>query len=86
MDALQSVQAQYQAYGLSAEAHPMARLRARLARPCPPLQRIKAAAKTGQRVRVQGLLIVKQHPGTAKGVVFATLEDECGLVDLVFWP
>ncbi|HTB33629.1 MAG TPA: OB-fold nucleic acid binding domain-containing protein, partial [bacterium] len=86
LDPLQSVQAQYQAYGLSAEAHPMARLRARLARPCPPLERIKAAARTGQRVRVQGLLIVRQHPGTAKGVVFATLEDESGLMDLVFWP
>jgi len=86
LDPLQSVQAQYQAYGLSAEVHPMARLRARLARPCPPLDRIKATAKTGQRVRVQGLLIVRQHPGTAKGVVFATLEDESGLLDLVFWP
>jgi error-prone DNA polymerase len=86
LDALQSVQAQYQAFGLSAEDHPMARLRARLARPCPPLARIRAAAKTGQRVRVQGLLIVRQHPGTAKGVVFATLEDESGLLDLVFWP
>jgi len=37
-------------------------------------------------VRYAGLVINRQQPGTAKGVVFMTLEDETGFVNLVLWP
>jgi error-prone DNA polymerase len=82
----ESVRADYSAWGLSTRAHPMQVLRARLRRPCPDLATLKARAAQGSRVRADGMLIVRQRPGTAKGVVFATLEDESGLLDLVLWP
>ena len=41
--------------------------------------------KNGARTRYAGLVICRQRPGTANGVVFMTLEDETGLVNLVVW-
>jgi error-prone DNA polymerase len=40
----------------------------------------------GKRVTVGGLVLVRQRPGTAKGVIFLTLEDETGIVNVVVWP
>jgi error-prone DNA polymerase len=40
----------------------------------------------GRRVTVAGLVLIRQRPGTAKGVVFATLEDETGIANTVVWP
>jgi error-prone DNA polymerase len=37
-------------------------------------------------VRVAGLVLVRQQPGTAKGVIFLTLEDETGIINVVVWP
>jgi error-prone DNA polymerase len=37
-------------------------------------------------VTVAGLVLVRQRPGTAKGVIFLTLEDETGIVNVVVWP
>ena len=45
-----------------------------------------AAIKDGSRVSVCGLVLVRQRPGTASGVVFITLEDETGFVNVVLWP
>jgi error-prone DNA polymerase len=42
--------------------------------------------KDGARVTVGGLVLIRQRPGTAKGVVFATLEDETGIANAVVWP
>ena len=39
-----------------------------------------------QRVTVAGLALIRQMPGTAKGVVFMTLEDETGIANIVVWP
>ena len=39
----------------------------------------------GARVTVAGLVLVRQRPGTAKGVIFVTLEDETGVVNVVVW-
>ncbi|RMD49690.1 MAG: hypothetical protein D6832_01230, partial [Alphaproteobacteria bacterium] len=39
----------------------------------------------GRRITVAGLVLVRQRPGTAKGVVFVTLEDETGVVNVVVW-
>jgi len=43
------------------------------------------AANRGRRLRCAGLVTVRQHPGTAKGVTFVTLEDETGHVNVVVW-
>ena len=43
-------------------------------------------AKAGQRVQVAGLVVVRQRPSTAKGILFMSLEDESGLLDLVVKP
>src|SRR5262249_45483897 len=40
----------------------------------------------GNRVSVAGLVLVRQRPGTAKGVIFITLEDETGIVNIIVWP
>lgn len=40
---------------------------------------------SGARVTVAGLVLVRQRPGTAKGVIFVTLEDETGVVNVVVW-
>jgi error-prone DNA polymerase len=37
-------------------------------------------------VRVAGIVLVRQRPGTASGVIFATLEDETGIVNVIIWP
>ncbi|MDQ2091081.1 OB-fold nucleic acid binding domain-containing protein [Marimonas arenosa] len=39
----------------------------------------------GQRITVAGIVILRQRPGTAKGVIFLTLEDETGIVNVIVW-
>ena len=76
----------YATTGLSLKAHPCAFFRAGLARrgvitSCEHRdERLK-----DRRVSVAGLVLVRQRPGTAKGVVFLTLEDETGIVNIVVW-
>ncbi len=75
----------YRATQLSLRAHPLSFLRDRLA-----AQRIAKCAdllnmKDGQHVEVAGLILVRQRPGSAKGVVFVTLEDETGIANTVLW-
>ena len=69
------------------KAHPIAFFREDLAR----RGVITSAAHwddklAGRRVTVAGLVLVRQRPGTAKGVIFLTLEDETGIVNIVVWP
>ena len=45
-----------------------------------------AHTKDGARVTVAGLALVRQRPGTAKGVIFMTLEDETGIANVIVWP
>ena len=71
--------------GHSPRGHPLQPLREALAR-----QRMADAAEVrelpnGRRVRYAGLVICRQRPGTAKGVLFMTLEDETGFVNVVIW-
>ena len=42
--------------------------------------------KSGRRISVAGLVLVRQRPGTASGVIFATLEDESGIANIIVWP
>jgi error-prone DNA polymerase len=71
---------------LSLKAHPAGLLRARLARNGMVPARHLAGLKSGDAVKLAGLVLVRQRPGTAKGVVFITLEDETGAANLVVWP
>ena len=71
---------------LSLRAHPVALVRERLARRGIVEARALWTVPAGRRVRVAGLVLVRQRPGSAKGVVFATLEDETGFANLILWP
>jgi len=78
--------ADYRATGLSLQAHPLALLRRELA----AFKVLPAAAlalcRPGQLARASGLVTHRQRPETAKGVVFVTLEDETGAVNVIVWP
>jgi error-prone DNA polymerase len=76
----------YQTLRLSLKAHPMSFLRAGLSRsrvvPCARLRTLPDGARTA----VAGVILVRQRPGSAKGVVFMTIEDETGIANVVVWP
>ena len=81
----QNIVADYQSLGLTLERHPLRLLRHRLDRfRYLPAQRLPELT-TGSAVRVAGLVITKQRPGTASGVTFVTLEDETGHINLIVW-
>ena len=44
------------------------------------------AIREGKRVTVPGIILVRQKPGSAKGIMFITIEDETGIANLVLWP
>ncbi|MBI2539636.1 MAG: error-prone DNA polymerase, partial [Deltaproteobacteria bacterium] len=69
----------------SPRRHPLAPLPAQLTAQGLPDARAVASMQNGRRVRYAGLVICRQRPGTAAGVVFMTLEDETGFVNLVLW-
>ena len=75
----------YEQLGASAEDHILAPWRSALrAQNLPSAEEVRAM-KDGARVRYAGVVICRQRPGTAAGVVFITLEDETGVVNLVVW-
>lgn len=81
----------YATLGLTIKRHPLAFLRAELAQ-----QGLVCAADlatlsvgpqvVGRRVAIAGLVLIRQRPGSANGVVFVTLEDETGIANLIVWP
>jgi error-prone DNA polymerase len=82
----EQVVADYQTVRLSLKGHPMQFLR-------PMFERERVIACAGvcherdrQYVRCAGVVLVRQRPGSAKGVVFMTLEDETGIANIVVWP
>jgi error-prone DNA polymerase len=76
----------YRAQGLTLGRHPLALLRAQLlARRFVPAD-VLADFQDGQLARACGIVTVRQRPGTAKGVLFITLEDETGTVNVIVWP
>ncbi len=76
----------YQTLRLSLKAHPMSFLRAQFksdgVAACADLHKLP----DGVRVSIAGVILIRQRPGTAKGVVFMTLEDETGVANAVVWP
>jgi error-prone DNA polymerase len=87
MSALELTDADYRMTGLSLNGHPMRHLRTVLAP-----NAIRTAAdlnrhgRDGERVAHAGLVICRQRPGTAKGFVFLSLEDETGIVNVIVTP
>ncbi|PDT87103.1 error-prone DNA polymerase [Bradyrhizobium sp. Y36] len=82
----EQVVADYQTIRLSLKGHPMEFLREMFAR-----ERIVACKEIShenerRRVRCAGVVLVRQRPGSASGVVFMTLEDETGIANVVVWP
>ena len=71
---------------LSLKAHPLSFLRPRLDKRSILPTRALADAPIGRFVRVAGLVLVRQRPGTASGVIFMTLEDETGIANIIVWP
>jgi error-prone DNA polymerase len=83
MPANEEVVADYRSMGLSLRAHPISFYRVRLDRlKITPAKGLIALAN-GARVRVAGLVLLRQRPSTAKGITFVTLEDETGTINLV---
>jgi error-prone DNA polymerase len=79
------VVADYAATSLSLKRHPVAFLRERLtARGIVPAE-VMGRTKNGRRLTVAGLVLVRQRPGTAKGTIFLTLEDETGVANVIVW-
>jgi error-prone DNA polymerase len=85
-DTAATVLADYQATGLSLVQHPVGLLRPQLAafkvQPAAVLRHYPA----GRLARASGIVTHRQRPETAKGVVFVTLEDESGSVNVIVWP
>ena len=78
--------ADYAGMGLTAGRHPMALRRDELAMRGILRAADLQAARQGRRVRVAGMVITRQRPGTAKGFVFLTLEDETGIANIIVRP
>ena len=76
----------YRSTGLSLKAHPMAVLRGHVRgsgfQPCARTETLG----NGQAIAVAGLVTARQRPGSAKGVLFITIEDETGIANLIVWP
>jgi error-prone DNA polymerase len=82
----EQVVADYQTVRLSLKGHPMEFLRDMFTK-----ERVVACKDVNhsndkRRVRCAGVVLVRQRPGSAKGVVFMTLEDETGIANIVVWP
>jgi error-prone DNA polymerase len=86
MSPLAEVTADYRAAGLSLRDHPLKFVR-------PQLEKLRAVPASqlavlpdGRRVKVAGLVLLRQRPGTAGGITFVTLEDETGFANLIVRP
>lgn len=86
MPLCEHVVADYQTTRLSLKAHPMSFLRRSMTaqgyQPASALDEMR----NGQSVTMAGIVLVRQRPGSAKGVCFITIEDETGIANLVVWP
>ena len=86
MSQAQEVLADYRTTGLSLRAHPMSFLRKGLEGLGVIPARGLATWPNGKPVSVAGIVLVRQRPGTAKGITFVTLEDETGVANLIIRP
>jgi error-prone DNA polymerase len=86
MTAGREVAEDYDTIGFSLRAHPVSFIRTDLTaqKTMPCAQTL--LARDGARLTIAGLVLVRQRPGSAKGVLFITIEDETGIANLVVWP
>lgn len=85
LDTLETINWDYQTTNVSPRGHPLAALREQLDAQGLPDAATVRTWRDGRRVRYAGMVICRQRPGTAGGVVFMTLEDETGFVNVVLW-
>jgi len=76
----------YQTIRLSLKAHPMQFLREHYSRQKFVTAEELKNVRDGKRLSMAGLVLIRQRPGSAKGVCFITIEDETGVANLVIWP
>ncbi len=86
MPTCEQVVADYQTTRLSLKAHPIAFLRRSMQRQGFIATDVLKQSRNGKRVKMAGIVLIRQRPGSAKGVCFITLEDEVGVANLVVWP
>jgi error-prone DNA polymerase len=85
----QQVRHDYASIGLSLKAHPVSFLRDRLDAmgvSCAREIQCEQASPSGRPVQVAGVVLVRQRPGTASGILFMTIEDETGIANLIVRP
>jgi error-prone DNA polymerase len=82
----EQVAADYQSTGLSLKAHPLRFLRSRLSQAGLVSCATATGLPNGKAFATAGVVLVRQRPGSAGGVVFATIEDETGTANVVVWP
>src|SRR5260370_42459756 len=71
---------------MSLRSHPLALLRPRFSDRGVARTDVLKDARNDDFFTLAGLVLVRQRPGTASGAVFVTIEDECGIANLVVWP
>ncbi|MES2832098.1 MAG: error-prone DNA polymerase [Pseudomonadota bacterium] len=82
----QELVADYASMGLTLNRHPLALLRPRLNKMNLSNSLVLRGFGNGKLVRAAGLVTMRQRPGTAKGTMFVTLEDETGTINVIVWP
>ncbi|KQB95809.1 DNA polymerase [Loktanella sp. 1ANDIMAR09] len=86
MPVCEHVVADYQTTRLSLKAHPMSFLRRSMDKQGYAPTRALQDMRNGWQIKLAGIVLIRQRPGSAKGVCFITLEDETGVANLVVWP
>ncbi|WP_296425887.1 error-prone DNA polymerase [Yoonia sp.] len=86
MPICEHVVADYQTTRLSLKAHPMSFLRRSMQQQGYRAANALWGMRNGQTILLAGIVLIRQRPGSAKGVCFITLEDETGVANLVVWP
>jgi error-prone DNA polymerase len=86
MTRLEEIAADYSTTEITTGPHPVAYVRGALARHGIVAARDLGRLPAGKRVRTAGSVIVRQRPGTAKGMLFLTLEDETGMSQAIVTP
>ncbi|MEM9170968.1 MAG: OB-fold nucleic acid binding domain-containing protein, partial [Pseudomonadota bacterium] len=86
MPASEQVIQDYQTTRLSLKDHPLRFLRARYDKASVLTTAAATARAAGDFVQCAGIVLIRQRPGSAKGVFFITIEDETGVANLVVWP
>jgi error-prone DNA polymerase len=82
----EEVLSDYRSLTFSLKAHPVSFLRGEMMRAGLRSTVDLQDLRHGERVQIAGLVLVRQRPGSAKGVIFMTIEDETGVANIIVWP